>query len=99
MCADFCFATEKDGFCSQDDGASKTGAQITKALAIELWLEIKAEFGKKKRDLFSYRFFDLTKTLDEECKPISIPGLFDDTTESVPELLPVPIDLISSPPL
>lgn len=77
----------------------KTGAKVTKALAIELWLEIKAEFGKKKRDLYSYRFFNLTKTLDEECKPISIPDLVEDTMPSTPDLLPVPTDVVSELPL
>lgn len=89
--------TDEKGFCSEGDGASEIGIKATTALSIELWLEIKAQLGKKKYNPFSYKFFNLTKTLDEDCKPISIPDLLEGTSQSASELLPIPTALVSSP--
>ena len=89
---------EEGGFCSKDEGALETGAKITTALSIELWLEVYAEFLKKRRNLFSHRFFNLTKTLDEECAPLSIEDFKSDPAQSDTALLEIPTALVTPLP-
>ncbi|KAF6217447.1 hypothetical protein HO133_006917 [Letharia lupina] len=97
LSTNFAAGYKEKGFCNQDDGALMTGVIATTALAIELWLEVKSIIEKKKNDLYSYKFFNLTKTLDEHCAPLSIPGLTIETIPSVSELLPIPTQLITPP--
>ncbi|KAL9063938.1 MAG: hypothetical protein Q9161_009191 [Pseudevernia consocians] len=96
LSATYAAGYKEKGFCSQDDDASKTGVKSTIAIAIELWFEVKAALGKKKKDIYSYKLFNLTNTLDEGCKPLAIEGLLENPTDSLSGVLPVPTELIPS---
>lgn len=87
----------EDGFCSKDDGSSQTGAKVTTAISLELWLEVNADWGDDgKLPVFSHRLFNLTDTLDEECWPVPIPGLLKGQSQGDSALLPIPTGLIPS---
>ena len=88
---------EEGGFCSKEKGAVETGVKVLTAIAIELWLEIYGEFMEKKKNLFSHRFFNLTHTLNEECKPFEIENILK-LPPGASELLPVPLELTMPPP-
>lgn len=82
---------EKGGFCSQEDGASDTGAKSTMALSIELWFEV--FFGKKKdSNVYSRKLWGVTDTLDEKCVPVQdIKKIIDTPPEmAASSLLPLP---------
>ena len=77
---------EEGGFCSQEDGASETGAKSTLALSIELWFEV--FFGKKKdSNVYSRKLWDATKTLDEQCEPVDIKKVLDSPKDMASSLL------------
>ena len=88
--------TDEDGFCSQEDDASKTGAKVTTALSLELWLELYANLEEKKTNVFSHKFFNLTDTLEEQCKPLTIEDFVDGASKIGSGLLPIPTDETSS---
>ena len=91
------FRTEEGGFCSKEKGAIETGVDVTTALGIELWLEVKEKWKGKPRDLFSYKIFNLTKTLDESCLPLPIVNVLKNLLEPTPGLLPMQTGLIEPP--
>ena len=67
------------------------------ALAVELWLEVKEKWKGKPRDLFSYKIFNLTKTLDDSCLPLPIADLLKDLLVPTADLLPMQPGLIEPP--
>lgn len=99
VCAE-CFARiDEHGFCSKDDGASKTGLKVNSAISVELWLELNAIAGKDEDDesktpFFSHRFANYTYTLNEECLPVTIDDLNGHEFDDGSDLLPIPTDLI-----
>ena len=66
---------EEGGFCSHDDGAPEYGAKVTEAISIELWFEVYFGEEKNRDGLYSYKFFNVTDTLDDRCWPLDIKKL------------------------
>ena len=85
---------EEGGFCSHDDGAREYGARVTDAISLELWFEV--YFGEEDRDnVYSYRIFNVTDTLDDGCWALDIKKLAGTPGEMAMDIL-LPLSSIPS---
>ncbi|KAL8954761.1 MAG: hypothetical protein Q9183_006945, partial [Haloplaca sp. 2 TL-2023] len=72
---------DEAGLCTKDAGASKTGAQLSSDIGVQVDAGINAELGGKSAPGLAFVLFKKTQNLYNNCFPISIPGI-DPTTNS-----------------
>ncbi|KAL8687877.1 MAG: hypothetical protein Q9218_006073 [Villophora microphyllina] len=73
-------AYNESGLCSTDPGASKTGAQVTTDVAVEVDLLLDANLGSNTNPAAAFTLFRAQKDLSSSCFPIPIPGLTSTNT-------------------
>ncbi|KAL8953271.1 MAG: hypothetical protein Q9222_000876 [Ikaeria aurantiellina] len=68
-------AYNESGLCSADPSASKTGAQLSSNVAVEVDLNLDANLGSDTTPAASLTLFKKAVPLFSKCIPIEIPGL------------------------
>ncbi|MCJ1260649.1 hypothetical protein MMC22_000511 [Lobaria immixta] len=68
-------AFEEQGVCSTGPGSSKTGVKLDSQIALEVDLDLDANFGSGSTPAKTFQLFNVSKPLLAKCFSINIPGL------------------------
>ncbi len=92
---------DKDGACSNDIGASKTGVTVGTEASIEVDLEIDGKVGMgirsdDEKPLFSTQLYTTSMPLPSTCLPMNIPGLASSPNATTGTSLPATLSYVHS---